>query len=299
MLKITSAILSMLLVYSSCKPTEFSGGGAAKRSAKVPQKAEESRKSQTFPLSSSQGAVDIVWAIDTSGSMDQEINHVQTNFAKFVASLSAKTDVKLTLIADQSAIALSSALTTAGHRQVASRVGSHDALGVLATKINDPRLGLLRPGAKPVFVVVTDDDARTVTNANFLSMIAPTMGEKKPVVYAFRGDVSRAGCGVASKGRSYESLATTTGGQVFDICDADWSKNFAQLVDAVASLTNNRFAIEDPLFSSILAVRVDGQNLPAEAYQVEGQTLVLTSKFLPSTAKELQIDYMATTNVGL
>lgn len=298
-----------LSILASCQDTSFKGGAArpmvdgknkelssneSSDSVRDPLSVDDTdptHKLRNFELTASKGKVDVIWLIDTSGSMDQETQIVKDNFARFITNLSDKTDVKVTLIAKKHMITLTPEQTALGHLAIDKYVSSTDALKVAVTQLRGSLSARLRPDAKPVFVVVTDDNAVEVTSENFITLADPYLNGQKPTVFAFRGLASKPGCGIAKRGTEYEKLATDTGGKVFDICDADWTPNFGVLVDAVAQIANTKFSLDDPEIVKILQVIVDGNPLPLEAYKLEGNVVTLVAELVPANARSLVIKY--------
>ena len=101
-----------MLATGCAKSNNFSGGNSVeekkpkpKKEKKKPQpKAAEVKKEEAnvatdeFPISQDLKAIDIVWIIDNSYSMDDAIANVETNFTSFVQSLSDSTNAKIAMI---------------------------------------------------------------------------------------------------------------------------------------------------------------------------------------------------------
>jgi hypothetical protein len=222
--------------------------------------------------------------------MRQETANVQQNFGRFLTNLAKLTSTRLSLVAAESAIKLSPDALTAGHIQINKRVESTDALVIAKDLLNGGKVSL-RDGARLVLVVVTDDNAASVTDTNFLETLGAQISFKKPAVFAFRGDVSKPNCSVAKKGVAYENLARNTGGRVFDICDLDWSPNFDMLVSSVESIANSSFKIDDPDFASVSRVILDGIVLEPRDYAVINGEVQLIPALISTSSKELVVKY--------
>jgi len=208
--------------------------------------------------------VDVIWAIDTSGSMSEEIAQVKSLLGTAFATraLEAEVDLRLIMIAargtgtfqvcvapplggpsctDESPLFFS----------VSQTVASTNALSLLLSTYDSPNpvlnwSGLLRPGALREFVVVTDDNAAlsaTVFDLQLLNKLpAGTFGTAANRNYVFNGIIGvTAGnpavrCPTAvNTGAQYQTLSNLTGGVVLPVCDADYTSNFRQLADAIAS----------------------------------------------------------------
>jgi hypothetical protein len=284
--------LSMILV--SCSNQEFAGSGqrlsGARQSGGGGDNEDQGTKEKKFAIDSNRGLVDILWLIDTSGSMREETANVQRNFGGFLTNLTRMTNAKLTLVAAESAIKLSPDALKTGHVQINKTVASTDALVIAKGLLNGGSVPL-RSGARLVLVVVTDDNAASVTDTNFLEGLVAQISSKKPTIFAFRGDVSKPNCSVAKKGVAYENLASVTGGRVFDICDLDWSPNFDTLVSSVESIANSAFKIDDPNFASVSRVILDGVVLEPRDYAVTNGEVQLIPALISASSKELVVKY--------
>ena len=349
---LTMIALGFILSLSACQPSKFSGNSPRRQGGvSNPPKPLEPKKQgddatpknldEEFSLEKTTGSVDMVWLIDTSGSMREEAAQVQSNFSKFASTLSSRSGTQFALIARKGGggssilggtIGVDLGSSSSDRMQIDASVGSTNALAFAAAAVcpssstaasasgttadpfavSGPTIcgqsiysvegtsavlgsagaltGFFRPEAKPVFVIVTDDNARGVTDQNFVSMVQPHFGGKSPTVYAFSGRVSRPGCMVAKQGTAYEALAAATGGAVFDICDSDWSPNFSKLGDAVLELIKSSFDMKYTV-GRITKVTIDGSVLSESDYTVSGPTITLRKGSFPVEGKLLKVSY--------
>jgi hypothetical protein len=287
-------LLTLATSLGSCSNQEFAGSGQSSLGGDGGggggENEDPDTKEKIFPIDSNRGLVDILWLIDTSGSMREETANVQKNFGSFLQNLTRQTNTRLTLVAAESAIKLSAEASAAGHSQINKTVASTDALVIAKSLLNGGTVQL-RDRARFVVVVVTDDNAASVTDANFLEGLVPQIAQKKPALFAFRGDVTKPNCKVAKKGVAYENLAVKTGGQVFDICDLDWTPNFDKLVRSVESIANSAFKIDDLGLESVSKVILDGLVLEPRDYAVIDGELQLVPALISASSKELIVRY--------
>lgn len=189
------------------------------------------------------GAVDIVWAIDGSGSMNDEKAAVQQNIASFADAIGgAGLDHHVVMVAgDNVAAGTSLASDTAHYQHVSSNVGSHDALQKLI-ETYPQYSGFLRSTAALHFVIVTDDESRMPANEFRVQMEA--LAGKSFTVHAIVSEsvgglpcIGGCGlpflCGASAPGLQYLALADATSGQKASICVSDWSTVFEPLKTAV------------------------------------------------------------------
>ena len=202
--------------------------------------------------------VDIIWVIDSSPSMDDEIAIIQENLNDFTARIGASgLDYRVVLIAaeeftptngrDYFGVCIPPPLSGAAgcpdtdsdrYRHVREGVHSRDALSMLiATR---PQYqDFLREGAGLHIVVVTDDDQGG--GADVEDFMAAGFGDSV-AFHSIVDEVGRpAGCGPfgdpcacgEARGRPYIDLSQRTGGVVVSVCSEDWAPIFASLEERV------------------------------------------------------------------
>lgn len=198
---------------------------------------------------------DIIFAIDSSGSMDQEIASVEANMNQFSQQIIASgIDVRVILIGDPGAICIAAPLGSGScpadtnlptyyHHPVT--VGSSNALQRILDEYDNYKQHL-RPDAATHVVVVTDDnssmDANTFHNmwkgkdpGNADYKFHAICGAKdsddflwcaqNPVCCAF----------TAEAGKVYINLINMTGGKWGDLCLQDFTPVFNELSTQVIS----------------------------------------------------------------
>jgi hypothetical protein len=195
--------------------------------------------------------VDIIWAIDSSASMFEEIGWLQQNLNAFAGYIgNANVDYRVILIgAGMVPIfpicvppPLGGPNCTNGPRymNILDQVSSSDSLERYVDNYKKYQ-SFLRPQTVKHFVVVTDDDARDSAQW-FRDQLAALKNPGFPNGFVFNGIVSIGpdpddGCHTgASYGRVYEELAKSTGGSLYPICDTDWRPMFQNLAKEIVSL---------------------------------------------------------------
>ncbi|HMI83795.1 MAG TPA: vWA domain-containing protein [Polyangiaceae bacterium] len=195
---------------------------------------------------------DIVFAIDNSGSMDEEAVWVQQNMNTFSQQIiAAKVDVHVVLISsypgDGNGICVDPPLGAGGcptkdtntpsFLHVSKKVSSHDALELFVSAYPQYR-SALRAGASKHFVVVTDDesDVPAATFTRDLVALDPTLltGFKFHGIFSFtEGKNDQCSGFSAGEGKIYKELVTQTGGVSGDLCLQDFKPVFDRLARAV------------------------------------------------------------------
>lgn len=202
---------------------------------------------------------DIIFAIDNSGSMDEEIVFVRENMNAFSQRIvDSGIDVRIILISspigmtdddgdddDQdNGICIDPPLGSGScpddsnlprYLHVPQEVESHDALNLFVSTYPSWRQQL-RPNATKTFVVVTDDNAEDEPNDSAVAFTQAVMG-LDPGLFAqwkFAGIYCFSECPEAAEiGRVYMDLVTQTQGVAGDLCLQDFAPVFDALAQAV------------------------------------------------------------------
>ena len=191
--------------------------------------------------------VDIVFAIDQSGSMGDEIKSVRANMNAFAAYITgAKADYRVILVAaryndpDNHEVCIPQPLAgpncTNGprFRQIDQHVDSHDAWVRIMQHIKSIE-SFMRPNSIRHIVSVTDDEAKGTTWALFNTFLKARPGYKDYVHHSIVALVDK-GC-AADDGKQYIALSNLTGGLKFHICNANWTSLFQILGKNVSTAT--------------------------------------------------------------
>ena len=195
--------------------------------------------------------IDIVWVVDSSGSMDNEAARVQENMNRFATDIvGAGIDPHVVVITDPDFVTVPPPLGTdpMQYRFVNQGVGSHAGLERLISEW--PRYSdFLRPDAVTHFVAVTDDES-DISADMFDAAMAGLLGHEY-VFHAIASEDTGGGrecSGAADVGRQYYTLADRTGGLQVSICTSDWAAVFTELARAVTETAPLpcEFTIPDP-----------------------------------------------------
>jgi hypothetical protein len=314
--------LTLSVVGCSNEHTGFGGSNGNTGSNKSAASAENASKSggtirssgesaaqgklieEKFTATKNAGKIDIAWYVDQSGSMGAETQLVKENIEKFMTSVTTFTDARVALVATSSGDkALTLSAPSESRVQVNQVVRSNDALAIaintfakdssaLPTGVTNysGALGKLsnffREGVPSVIVVVTDDNAKQVTQSNFITHAKATLG-REPRLFAFAASnsspyVGQPNCTVAADGTAYVEIASITKGEVFDICEPDWKDNLAKLTSGVLGAAQNSFVLRSAP-SSIKEVRVNGRKLLQSEYTNKGSVLTVATSALDKT----------------
>lgn len=290
--------------------------------------------------------VDVVFIVDNSPSMADEIVQVRNNMRGFVGELKLKTDVRVGVISRSTAPAVRSMLgdTTLSlasdvTKQIDVEVGSKNPLAILAASLcpteqtqaiatsanntvctlptgalEDPEnvlkaraslMSMMRSDARTVFIVITDDDPVNLSDAVFMRFVNARFSQFRPVIYAFTGlpdsstqaakssaelmgSLTQSTCTIANPGVSYARLANQTGGQLFDLCKADWQSSFVTLRQGILAHLQATFLLKSNP-SQIVSIEVDGIKKSVTDAVIQGQQVYISG--LNPDYKTLSIRY--------
>lgn len=206
------------------------------------------------------GPVDIVWVIDTSGSMNEEKTLVETKLNEFVTFIEdSGLDVRVVMIGADS-VCVPEPLSGGGcpdtdserYRHVRRNVGSDDSFKHIIDGY-DAYADFLRPEAALHFVIVSDDESGGSRTAAWFRDELATEGVSRWVLHAIVSLVTICepppfpffppdceGCSgphgdAEAKGDRYIVASEISGGTANSICDPDWSGVFRAIGDNVIS----------------------------------------------------------------
>jgi len=234
-------------------------------------------------VAASRPPVDVIVAVDTSGSMQEESVNVQNNINKMSDYLKASgVDYRVVMIATPPnplfpppfgppSICVPPPLGGAScasnpplYRQVPETIGSTNALAkILSTydssgKWND----FLRPEAFKAFIVVTDDNATSPTpvpvhttfDTELLKRGSGTFGTstaRKYIFYPICGakdsdPTQVCGSGMVNNGQTYVDLAKLTGGRTYQLCTTDFGPAFSGVGKGLAAAVACEILVPKP-----------------------------------------------------
>ena len=193
--------------------------------------------------------VDLVWVVDSSGSMSNEAKRVQDNLNNFSTAMAkVGIDYHVVMITSSSFVKVPAPLGTSPSYMLVERdVASHDPLKAVLDEFPKYK-SFLRPLAITHLIAVTDDESKPLTAEEFYKAWAGMLGhgfkahaiasEQVPISLTNPLGACTSGGfppeGAAAPGIQYYKLADATGGLKFSICTTDWTKLFGTLTAAVA-----------------------------------------------------------------
>jgi hypothetical protein len=356
----TRLLLTFLLLINACKNGK--GGFSGSSSSKEGEKTE----TQAFTVAGPSNVIlDVVWAIDNSQSMVEEVTQVNNNMEKFITSLAtipaqAKAGI-ISCATDANAPGCIKYALTDKLKWIPNEPNGTNILAVLASEVCDEKdtqfkvydkvpsvdsleqrdgstkdgksgytelargtvcnvpfdtkvtdaegtiyyiaewmtygagffpKQLFRPQSKKIFIVATDDVPRGFRGAEFKKAMDGKFGAGNYRFFAFAGK-SASSCGIVKKGQDYDSLASGTGGEVFDLCAADWAPYFDKLLAGIKNSVLPSYPIPAAPGEQIIikSVTANGVLLTSAQYTFANGVLILADSVVAPAGSQVVVTY--------
>lgn len=252
--------------------------------------------------------VDILWAIDSSGSMSDEIELIQERMNGFVEFMETTgIDYRVLLLAglhetaQSFNVCLPPPLSSVNscpdedgprYRHIGTHVDSFNSLQQFVDHF-DAYADFLRPDAAVHMVVVSDDESdvgasqfmdslRGLGHQPFIDNLTFHSVVSEPEEVCILGFCWDGGCSgpygnAANAGKEYITLSEETGGIFSNICSAEWDPLFASMADSVLASTRMPCAFELPETPDGLVVDYESVTISFE--DEEGNVIELDRVF--------------------
>lgn len=265
------------------------------------------------------GAVDILFAVDWSCSMYDDLSNVENNFTNFITTLSGMdADYHVAVVtADNGCFAgpdnyLDNTMSETEQQTIFSTMlhgssGSNTerAFMLLEAALQSSNIGnggcnedFYREDATLSLVGVTDEPEQSVNPYSYYVALFQNMKDDPDdvVIHAIAGDYPQ-GCGSASAGTGLYEATVATGGLFLSICANDFGTHLEALAEgSAADLTS--FALTDLPVEETIEVRVDGSlvtpydgNDQVWSYNFNDNTIDFTENYVPQGGSTIQINY--------
>ena len=250
-------------------------------------------------------SVDIVFSMDTSGSMGDEQASLQTNMTQFISRFETEAksvDYRIYMIGQN----FNFPGTGDKIIKINQSIGSSNSLEVLQNFFSGviPNPTPLRQDSLKQIVVVTDDEAAGGTGAAFKSFLASHAAfQGKTKFNGFVGlptSVENAACSLAGIGQQYITLGSDPqfAGLIQDICSPDWSKLLKDLASSIITdVTRGSFKLDFPVdVSTTIEVLVNGSVVEAGIviYEAASQSITFQKGKEPPPGAEVVVIYTRT-----
>lgn len=314
-------IAMFVLTGVACKNDSFKGSGGAKP-APVPQNQvlaspPLSRPLETFTAGGAQNSapVDVIFAMDTSGSMKPKqqklVNGMQNLVNKFLSAAGNGVDYQIFMIGTGFQFPTNVPQGKVGMVNV--YIDSHNALDITSGFLlgRYPTNLQLRPAANKELVIITDDEAYKVDANAFRSLVSPLMSNPgKLHVHGIIGLRATGGgilggilgapgeCNIPNAGAQYQALANDPQfkGLIQDVCAPDWGPlidNLALKVIENRQQTKYPLTLGKPKNMQGIVVKVNGNAVPAGQFNyLEAENaIVFPDASAPAIGSSIEVAY--------
>lgn len=264
----------------------------------------------TQPL---KGSTDILWVLDWSCSMDDDIAQVQSNFDTYIGTLAGlDADYHVAAVTQDSGCVLGDVdavdnTQTADEQQASWDVmsaGPGGAYTEMAFTLMEAALkadniegggcneDFYREDAKLNLIGVTDEVEQSPNPWNYyVSLFQDYKADPDDVViHAISGDPGT-GCASAEPGDTLYAAVVATGGTFLSICATDWGANMTELAEnAAADLTS--FALTQEPVPATIEVYIDGVRT-IDGWTYDGSNIIVKfdDDHIPSGGSTIEISY--------
>jgi hypothetical protein len=208
--------------------------------------------------------VDLILAVDTSGSMDQETDRVEERLNQLTRTIGGS-DIRVVLVANNDACIPPPLSGSIGcpdidgpqYRHVRNKVDSGEVFATVLASWSAFE-DFLRPDEAALHILVVTDDNDDDSHETFRAQVEGSDG-RTMIFHSLTaanlsgGDTGLVPCvgwgGVgAAPGTEYRALSDDTGGVKASICEDDWDGIFAALAAAIAdrSVVPCEYVLPDP-----------------------------------------------------
>lgn len=267
----------------------------------------------TQPIS---GVADIMFWVDQSGSMQDDLDHLNANFDLFLDTLDAvESDyLIMVVVADSGCHTLDYIRSEDSREQreltfkTAIYGGSpglyaEAGLTIARAALRDVNTGLggcnsefRRENSTVSVVLVSDEPDQSYLagpQVSWESVVTDLLAQA-PSTYisAVAGPVPD-GCQTAEPGTGYSEAVAATGGTFIDICSRNWGENLAKLAEqATTAKLADTFQLEDDVNETSIEVYVDDVQVETGwSYQAEGSYLVFDADAVPGEGATIRVEY--------
>ena len=279
-------------------------------------------------LQTNKSKTDIIFAVDISCSMDEEVENVQTNFNVFINGLSdLNVDYQITAVTGaninepgcptgsvgfidssfsttDAEAAMSTMLSfSSGYGNITEAgfaLFDHAIQEGLSTNPNGCNPGLIRDDASLVLIGISDerdqsyDYVTNPTNSTYWEYYISLFQDVKTnpddvIIHAIGGDYP-GGCGDNDAYEGMYEATMATGGVFLSICTLDWGEHLQTIVDSFVD--SGVFALTDTPVPETIVVQVDGVTITEGwEYDATENTIIFAEAYIPLGGSTIDVTY--------
>ncbi|HET9240011.1 MAG TPA: hypothetical protein VFO10_22305 [Oligoflexus sp.] len=253
--------------------------------------------------------VDMVFAIDTSASMDDEINALQTNMGRLISALNTgRIDFQIHMMMDLM-MALPPGVDPKKVAFINQEVGSGNSIsqlnalfaGTYAASYRTPS-GVVMPtplafrkDANLEVVVVSDDNGDG--NGNLAADFNPMNAKATfSAIVGLPTTIEGGNCDISGIGMEYIALAQASRGSMLDICSPDWSGLITRLSKDMVQRSVTFALSQKPSDPKGIGVMLDQAKLAAAdwVYNPDTNTVTLVNSDKVKDGSKVRLTYKPT-----
>ncbi len=253
---------------------------------------------------------DIVFSVDQSCSMSDDVARLASNFEDFITQLSSYTnDWRIIVVNKDNGCNHSGVLTpsTAGYVNTFQNTiqtqggGAYtESLLTLAELATSQMAAgcnnnFWRADAMLHFIQVSDEPEQSWNDWSwYVSNIISYKGNAGLVrISAIAGDYPN-GCGSAAAGHGYYEAVNYTGGEFLSICSTTWSGYMSKLAEA--SINQANFTLSATAVESTIVVKVNGNVITGDWHFDASSNSVVFDTNVPEGGDDIKITYAGLAN---
>lgn len=302
----------------ACNSSSFSSSGEQTRREAPQLPAQVQMISEDFSLNANitqSGIVDVVFVVDTSGSMYEEKELLEQNMQSFLTQFQTSAnqlDYRVFLIGKD--FSFPTQLDASRFFLIDRQVESQDGLFVLYDFLTRGSESgqRIRPNATVEAIVISDDnaiesiDGISAPGWQFMNAdeFVAALSQNKPfkelhvngLVGKTEGRVND-WCTIEETGSEYEKLAAMPEyrGLMEDLCTTDWNPLLAKLADNIIERVDPQsFSLKSrPDLSRTMSIQVDGQTISNSDIRIEedGTIVILDEQLKRRQGGKMTISY--------
>lgn len=261
------------------------------------------------------GMTDIVFTLDWSGSMSDDIALVQSNFDVFIATLAEMdADYQVAVAVQDNGCVLGEQPFIDGTMSPdqqqdgwdimqgsSANAGAYTEMGftILEAALSEDALGsggcnegMIREDATLAVVGVTDEVEQSLNPYSYYVSLFQSMKADPDdvIVHAIAGDYPR-GCGSAEPGSGWYEATVATGGLFLSICATDWASHLEALAEGSAANLSS-FELSQWPVPETIEVRLNGtRTSEGWTYNPTDNAVDFDDDHIPDGGSTIEIEY--------
>ncbi|MGC6509286.1 MAG: choice-of-anchor D domain-containing protein [Myxococcota bacterium] len=255
---------------------------------------------------------DIIFSVDQSCSMDDDVSRLANNFNVFINELSNySSDWQIMVVNGDDGCSnsgilrpqtnnysgvFSNTIQNGGGGSYTEKLLTITSRAVENTDQNECNAGFMRPNSLLHIVMVSDEPEQSNGSwDSYLNQVIAKKGNPANVrMSSIAGDYP-SGCGSADPGDGYYQASQASGGVFLSIC-GDWSSPSNLQLLAEASVVADSYPLDHPAVGSTVEVMVNGQPVTSGWYYDSGTNSVIFENNPPEEGDTIKITYAVPAN---